>query len=79
MRERFFLDGNNAVPLAPCKDCERRVVGCHASCADYAAYKQDMQRNKADMCEGTKSDKVLFDYICMQELKNKRKRRRKNK
>jgi len=26
---------------APCKDCERRVVGCHAKCNDYTEYRQE--------------------------------------
>ena len=28
--------GNNR---APCKNCERREVGCHARCGDYKAYR----------------------------------------
>lgn len=24
----------------PCKDCERREIGCHASCQDYIAWRE---------------------------------------
>ena len=29
---------------APCKDCDRRSVTCHAECDEYKAYKAEMQR-----------------------------------
>lgn len=25
-------------PVAPCKTCEKREVGCHAKCEDYGEY-----------------------------------------
>ncbi len=31
---------------APCKDCERRTVGCHADCADYIAWRKRAEEMK---------------------------------
>ena len=34
--------------IAPCKGCEDRVVGCHATCDRYKAYhEKNMERIKA--------------------------------
>ena len=30
----------------PCKDCQRRQLGCHAECTDYKAYKDWMAEQK---------------------------------
>ena len=27
-----------AIPNAPCKDCERREVGCHGQCGEYQEF-----------------------------------------
>ena len=29
-----------------CCNCQRRHVGCHGQCADYAAYKAELEANK---------------------------------
>ena len=26
--------------IAPCKDCEKRVVGCHSSCEEYKKFRE---------------------------------------
>ncbi len=26
--------------LAPCKDCEKRVLGCHSSCEEYQEFRK---------------------------------------
>lgn len=28
----------------PCHNCERRAVGCHGSCEDYKAWKEDREK-----------------------------------
>lgn len=42
---------------APCHGCENRAVGCHAACADYAAYdtqrKQERETRLMACIEGT--------------------------
>lgn len=30
-----------------CYNCQRRHVGCHGQCADYAAYKAELDAHKA--------------------------------
>ena len=30
----------------PCKDCERREVGCHSKCSDYTAYLEKLNAVK---------------------------------
>lgn len=27
-----------------CKDCERREIGCHAQCEDYAKYREEIKK-----------------------------------
>ena len=29
---------------APCKDCPKRVLGCHSNCAEYKAYSDTRQQ-----------------------------------
>lgn len=29
--------------MAPCKDCEKRTLGCHSSCGDYANFKKELE------------------------------------
>lgn len=29
---------------APCKDCERRHVGCHTICTEYKVYRENQNR-----------------------------------
>ena len=36
---------------APCKECQKRFVGCHSQCATYMDYKQ---RREADRLERQK-------------------------
>lgn len=31
---------NNSKPQAPCMNCERRYVGCHAECEDYKEFRK---------------------------------------
>lgn len=33
---------------SPCKDCEKRQIGCHAACRAYQEYKQHHDAVKAD-------------------------------
>lgn len=30
----------------PCRGCEKRVVGCHSGCEDYAHYRLVLKRNR---------------------------------
>jgi len=33
---------------APCKDCQKRELGCHATCERYAAYSAEWQKARAE-------------------------------
>ena len=47
---------------APCKDCERRELGCHDRCDDYQTYKRWAQRKNAKMRDQTRSD-AFYDEM----------------
>ena len=31
-------------PQAPCRDCDKRYLGCHSECADYIDYNNKQQK-----------------------------------
>lgn len=33
--------------MSPCKDCEKRVLGCHSNCAEYVEFK-NKRKDEAD-------------------------------
>lgn len=59
-------------PVAPCKDCERREVGCHAECPEYQAFRKALDKWNRDAREeeerGVDADKMLIENT----LKRKR-------
>lgn len=44
---------------APCKGCEKRVVGCHAGCPDYISFTEKIKMVK----EKERNDKLYSGYI----------------
>ena len=32
------------IPTAPCKICNKRILGCHADCKVYKTYREDIER-----------------------------------
>lgn len=44
---------------SPCWLCERRTVGCHNKCADYAEYRKKVEAAR----EKEKADTAVFDYF----------------
>lgn len=55
---------------APCKDCARREVGCHAKCKEYLEYRNynermSEQRHTMAVC-------TRLTYTHMNKIKNKR-------
>lgn len=44
-------------PFAPCKNCEKRKLGCHAKCEAYLAYKEKHQIY-ADLVSGEKEKEI---------------------
>lgn len=45
-----------------CYGCERRVVGCHSSCADYQAYCEALSEKKRKIYKERNQEKLLRDY-----------------
>lgn len=49
---------------APCKDCEKRYVGCHSSCEEYLAFKKDQREYNEKVLnarnKGRQVNTVLF-------------------
>lgn len=43
MRLGFMEENVMSMPLAPCEKCERRQVGCHSKCQEFAKFQQDMK------------------------------------
>lgn len=31
-------------PQSPCRDCQRRQVGCHGSCREYLAFREEWEK-----------------------------------
>ena len=52
-------------PLAPCKDCDERYLGCHDSCKKYIEFKKkndefNTKRHKERMLDKIASEKLYF-------------------
>lgn len=56
----------------PCKDCQRRVIGCSAHCEDYDAFKADYKARQ-DYLRIGESEKYTSEYIRRRKT-NKRKK-----
>lgn len=60
---------------APCKDCQKRELGCHATCEEYLAYHaervktcaEQQNRNRANLPQSPKKIKQINSF-----LKNRR-------
>lgn len=40
--------------LSPCKDCDKREIGCHSKCVAYTTFRKDLDLyNKTRMFEKT--------------------------
>ena len=50
---------------APCKDCQRRYLGCHSECEDYIKYNEERQKFLKE-----KSDN--FDILYNNEIVRKK-------
>ena len=42
--------------VAPCKDCEDRVVNCHSTCDKYISWKKLMKENNGIICRKRQLD-----------------------
>lgn len=67
---------------SPCFDCNERNAECHSGCGRYKAYKEKIEKTKADLMEKFKGKRIIDDYyfdkhsdIELCELKGKRRGR----
>lgn len=49
-----------------CKGCDRRFVGCHSTCEEYALFREAMAKQK--------EQKALYDQITAAEVEGYRRR-----
>lgn len=47
----------------PCKDCDRRQIGCHSMCRDYMAWKDDFQKRKENQPEAPDMSREKKRYL----------------
>lgn len=78
MGNRFEFGGVHRQRNSPCKDCTRRVVGCHSACEDYSAYKQELTLSKAEADKEKNKNVYWLDYCKDQIDKKERKKRNKH-
>lgn len=45
-----------------CKGCENRVVGCHSTCEQYAAYRKDIDEVREETKKQNQIDGALNRY-----------------
>lgn len=67
---------------SPCFDCSERNAECHSGCGRYKAYKEKIEKTKAELKVKLKGERIIADYyydkhsdIELCELKGKRRRK----
>jgi hypothetical protein len=58
----------------PCYRCERRVLGCHSSCADYKMFREEHLKQKYARIEAKNKDRVADHYRVSIILRCKKKK-----
>lgn len=53
----------------PCKDCNKRAIGCHSTCAEYKEYLTNREKGKAQI---TKARGELYGFDSYEKDKIKR-------
>lgn len=46
---------------SPCKDCQKRHAGCHSECKEYAEYKAEHEKRKAEVEQKKRDESALWD------------------
>ena len=58
----------------PCLNCEKRHVGCHSSCEEYAEFKRKKKKKK----EIKRKQEELQNIVCGYVFESREKQRRRN-
>ena len=48
---------------APCKDCEKRYLGCHSECADYIDYNNKQQKIRDERAARSEECQMIVKQI----------------
>lgn len=48
---------------APCKDCEKRYLGCHSECADYINYNNKQQKVRDERAARSEECQMIVKQI----------------
>lgn len=59
----------------PCLNCERRSVGCHATCEKYLGWKEQI-RQKKEIIQGEENTRIILNE--MQAIRTARIEKRKH-
>lgn len=59
----------------PCKNCERRFVGCHSKCSAFGEYLEQHEKEKATEMLNRKLESLSWSYIHFLEQKKRRERK----
>ena len=57
---------------SPCKDCGKRMVGCHSSCEDYKAAQEAYQAERTTSLKERRNEVMFADYYCVARAKRER-------
>lgn len=49
---------------APCKDCDRREIGCHSTCIDYISYRKIHEKNLRKKAVAKYKMSIGYDERC---------------
>lgn len=60
---------------APCKDCTRRVVGCHSACEDYAQYRKRYDAARVDALKGCQAEVSADTYAALSRRRHQQRKR----
>lgn len=56
---------------APCKDCDRRALGCHDHCEEYKEFRAEIERIKA-VRGWVKNQQDYFGSLALNRRKKKK-------
>ena len=56
-----------------CLNCEKRHVGCHSSCEEYAEFKRNSSEQKEIKRKQKELQNIVYNYVC--ESRDRQKRR----
>jgi len=58
----------------PCKDCEKRYVGCHGDCLEYKEWSSENERLKQKYKNERDVNRMVTDDIIMQRIRYKKRK-----